>query len=602
MELAKLVFEKLIHIFFTIRILFDRFTRYKKPLAVVIIHHLPRFSNDQEQNIDSCFLRAPVNADYFILLPRGVEGTYYLLRYPSAKIYYLSGWLDSYSGFNLLKASAYFYLLFRSYEWILTFEPDAYLYRSNLESYYLRNVDYWGAPWIRDEVGKIQWVGVGNGGFSLRRTIVFLLYFRARKTLKSLLTLTAKRECFFLNLITTLHCLAGGISYEALPPKSVGNISLEDGFWSSEAYDTHYRDLLSSGIWVLTLIPFLAWRIRKPHPQQAVHFSIETYPRWALGQAHIQLPTGSHALNKYDHELHLELLKKIEQKVLRVAYQASARWERGYIQSLLDIGHAIEIDEWTDPAEIVQRGQVYPVLVLGAPPLNWQEAIDVVLKLKPRIVILCSDESGDARNWFYRPPFLFLKQYSHGQFKKKSSHAVQIPLGYMTGYSPTPPWKAEVPGVERRLLPWAFVGAIKQDRKIMVDAFQAAMPNGSAVVDGSYMPHQVFETYRNAVFVPNGRGNTNLDCFRLYEAAFAGAIPVVVAKSREFVDTFSYNGDVPPFLVYSNWKEAARECAVLLRDSKRLETLQHANLSWIRRKIIKIQQLISEKISDVVKQ
>ncbi len=36
----------------------------------------------------------------------------------------------------------------------------------------------------------------------------------------------------------------------------------------------------------------------------------------------------------------------------------------------------------------------------------------------------------------------------------------------------------------------------------------------------------MFEKYKEAKFVLSGRGQLNLDCFRIYEAIIAGALPV----------------------------------------------------------------------------
>ena len=38
--------------------------------------------------------------------------------------------------------------------------------------------------------------------------------------------------------------------------------------------------------------------------------------------------------------------------------------------------------------------------------------------------------------------------------------------------------------------------------------------------------------YSQSIFVFNGRGNVFLDCFRLYEAIIAGAIPVIVGEKE----------------------------------------------------------------------
>ena len=102
--------------------------------------------------------------------------------------------------------------------------------------------------------------------------------------------------------------------------------------------------------------------------------------------------------------------------------------------------------------------------------------------------------------------------------------------------------------------------------------------------------------YNSSVFVPNGRGQVSLDCFRLYEAIFAGCIPVIVSTQQEFKKTFSYNGEYPPFLVFPSWREAATKCAKILSDSNKLNEIQRANLIWLRKKIARVRNLIYHKL------
>ena len=81
----------------------------------------------------------------------------------------------------------------------------------------------------------------------------------------------------------------------------------------------------------------------------------------------------------------------------------------------------------------------------------------------------------------------------------------------------------------------------------MVDAFTRAL-NESYHISYDFPPADIWDVYRNAKFVPNGRGNAVLDCFRLYEASMAGAIPVVVGSWSEIRETFYFGGDVLPWI------------------------------------------------------
>ena len=53
-------------------------------------------------------------------------------------------------------------------------------------------------------------------------------------------------------------------------------------------------------------------------------------------------------------------------------------------------------------------------------------------------------------------------------------------------------------------------------------------------------PYELFDLYRESLFVPIGRGNISLDCFRIYEAIVAGAIPVMCGTNQEIEMTFNF--------------------------------------------------------------
>ncbi len=76
-------------------------------------------------------------------------------------------------GYNLLMLSADFYTRFSSYEYMLIYQLDAYVFRDELDYWCEKGYDYIGAPWI----GRMAFLHTGmkklkpgeNGGFSLRK-------------------------------------------------------------------------------------------------------------------------------------------------------------------------------------------------------------------------------------------------------------------------------------------------------------------------------------------------------------------------------------------------------------------------------------------------
>lgn len=72
----------------------------------------------------------------------------------------------SLEGYSRLLLHASFYEAFQSFDFILIYQLDAFVFENQLEFWCQQPYDYIGAPWWSEEKG---WWGVGNGGFSLRR-------------------------------------------------------------------------------------------------------------------------------------------------------------------------------------------------------------------------------------------------------------------------------------------------------------------------------------------------------------------------------------------------------------------------------------------------
>jgi hypothetical protein len=78
--------------------------------------------------------------------------------------------------FNALKVSPYLYERYQEYEYILFYEPDAFVFSDDLLSWCATGFDYIGAPWFKGfgAIATKELIGVGNGGFSLRKVATHL--------------------------------------------------------------------------------------------------------------------------------------------------------------------------------------------------------------------------------------------------------------------------------------------------------------------------------------------------------------------------------------------------------------------------------------------
>ena len=107
------------------------------------------------------------------------------------------------------------------------------------------------------------------------------------------------------------------------------------------------------------------------------------------------------------------------------------------------------------------------------------------------------------------------------------------------------------PILERKYT-WSFIGTIKQDRLEIIDKFSKQF--NKKFVGNYILPSDMFTIYNDSIFVPVGRGNSSVDCFRIYEAIFSGSIPVIICTNEEFEETFCFNNDIPPFIHEKNMR------------------------------------------------
>ena len=142
-----------------------------------------------------------------------------------------------------------------------------------------------------------------------------------------------------------------------------------------------------------------------------------------------------------------------------------------------------------------------------------------------------------------------------------------------------------------RKFKWSFVGNIKQDRLQMIMTMRKIHP----CYAGKASSEEMKNIYRESIFVPNGRGNVKLDCFRLYEASICGAIPIIVCSKNEFETTFSQEEN-PPWLRYDSWEEAHDSCLELLKDMKKLKTMSKNCIEWWNKRTNNIHNLILKNI------
>lgn len=250
---------------------------------------------------------------------------------------------------------------------------------------------------------------------------------------------------------------------------------------------------------------------------------------------------------------------------------------------------------------------------------KYQVVQDLITKYKITILVHTSDEFqgwskkykyGEGIEVYYMVPFV-LREFSvfpYQSYDFPRSNVVQLPLGYISkflsfrdnndsskNYTLTSIEASlnslEISSSSRQYL-WTFIGEVRahKDRRYAIEVFSSWKPH--FVEYQNYIhPTSVREIYYESKFVIVGRGHVNLDCFKIYEATIAGAIPIVVGPEDELNKVFQFEGDFPGgFLFASSYEEALLKCQNMTDND--IDELRKINVNWYIQRIQSIQRKI----------
>ena len=229
---------------------------------------------------------------------------------------------------------------------------------------------------------------------------------------------------------------------------------------------------------------------------------------------------------------------------IKLIYDNCASWEKDYIQELFsilnyDIIYVVpEIlkNKLEGEDKIINNN----ILVFSSNVYRFDQILNIVLRIKPLIIVHLSDEYGNRQEFTYLASYtkLLLHQYHFTHYPYNYfNNIIQIPLGYMTDmFNKEKALNYNYKSLLERKYKWSFIGSIKKDRQELIDKFSKKFNEN--FVGNNINPLDMLNIYNDSVFVPNGRGNVRLDCFRIYEAILSGCIPIIVCEESEFNETF----------------------------------------------------------------
>jgi hypothetical protein len=260
-----------------------------KPSVVVLLFtHKPGLQPHEESSLRQCYNVLGSHA-IRLVCPSNLDVSSYRRTIPALQVDPIPAkWFSSIRQYNLLKSLPWLYHRYRQYNFMLTYELDAWVFRDEVAEWCERGWDYIGAPWFEgfydcDETSPV--LGVGNSGFSLRNiqaaTRVFQQLRRDRiwRIVNSVMTCrrSAMRDVASMR---SASCFYRPLE-QALPAPLPSRTYNEDLFW---------------GVFVPRVVP----EFRVAPYEVARYFSFEANARRLYAETG-RLPFGCHKWNMLNH-------------------------------------------------------------------------------------------------------------------------------------------------------------------------------------------------------------------------------------------------------------------------------------------------------------
>ena len=254
-----------------------------RTMCVIIPVHKEHLSAEEVASLQACY-RHLKNYDCFLVFPEGLFINNYTDIHPKLILKSVpTSWLSSLQSYNLMKVNPDFYEIFNRYDFMMTYELDAFILSSNVEEYFGFDYDFIGAPVFKGYMNApgIIFNNVLNSGFSIRNISACAKALARLKKYRS----TWKRNRF---IMSNFQFLRRFIKSEKL------NLIYDDhitGYFRNGYFN---EDIILSKI-VPQLSPFF-----KVAPfKSAAAFSFEVNPDLLYKLNNYKLPLGCHAWPKF---------------------------------------------------------------------------------------------------------------------------------------------------------------------------------------------------------------------------------------------------------------------------------------------------------------
>ncbi|HWB62096.1 MAG TPA: DUF5672 family protein [Chitinophagales bacterium] len=263
--------------------------------AIVIPVYKKIVDDAEERSLQQC-LKVLKNHPVFFACARSLDTAYYRELCEKSNhnsfsfITFDDYYFQSIPGYCRLLLIDRFYRAFKQYDYMLLYQPDAWVFRDELMEWCNKGFDYVGAPWFigqdksTPESGFMEYSG--NGGFSLRKISSFRKVIHTYKIIKPPAEIWKEYASMgFLKRLIRLPLIVMrmlGWKNNSIYARNIYPLN-EDNYWAVLAHKVRP-----------------AFKAAKA--EEAISFAFEHHPAKMLELNHNRLPFGCHAWLKLDYD------------------------------------------------------------------------------------------------------------------------------------------------------------------------------------------------------------------------------------------------------------------------------------------------------------
>ena len=266
-------------------------------IVIIIPIYRTDLTHNEEISVQQCFKILSRHKIIFIC-PSKLVGDVFFAKYPSADVVdFEDSYFSAHARYNELMLTLKFYLKFKLYDYMLIHQTDCFVFKDELEEWVFKNYSYIGAPWVKNPKHEnVTFIGVGNGGFSLRKVSDMILVLKSYKNFYNL-----KQSI----LIASKH--------NSIPTAIIIGI-FKWLFWYKFIFIGRLNIITEDVLFYNASGKFAFFNV--PSADIALKFSFELSPKKLFEMNNQTLPFGCHAWEKYEKDFYIPFIESFGYKVM----------------------------------------------------------------------------------------------------------------------------------------------------------------------------------------------------------------------------------------------------------------------------------------------